>query len=104
MTFKNSEEARQCAYKSLEARNANTDRIQVFINNCQNGFIDQYNEKVAKLARGEKLSMPEKEFMKHYETMFEYVRPKLARREEIHEIGGTMSAALTRLYDQNFGK
>lgn len=50
-----------------------------------------YNEKLMCLNEGIKLDAPQKEFMDRFERMYEFARPKLARKEVVGEGGGPVA-------------
>jgi len=65
-------------------------RLDILFNIAEDGGAQEYANKLDKLARGKALSESELEFMNRFEKLFEYLKPKLSRKDVDVTSGGSV--------------
>ncbi len=82
--------------KSLKGREERRERLNEFFEVVAGGAIEEYGNKMDKLSRKENLTKEELEFMDRFEKLFEYVRPKLSRKEVTGKDGGKIEISVEK--------
>jgi len=80
--------------EGVKTREETRKRTEMFLTCLATGGLEEYGNKMEKLANGEKLTQPELDFMDRVEKWAKYIAPELGKYEITGKNGGFVNLSI----------